>query len=94
MGRAPRKGDLGCRETSPGLSLRAGLSTSNKPNTSQKNSSRSEATQELLFLSRRGNVEAWKHRSEPPVALARGSRHKLITLRSGRSTKRSLKTLL
>jgi hypothetical protein len=29
--------------------------------------SRSEATQELLFLSRRGNVEAWKHRSEPPV---------------------------
>jgi hypothetical protein len=25
-----------------------------------------EATQELLFLSRRGNVEAWKHRSEPP----------------------------
>ncbi len=67
MGRAPRKGDLGCRETSPGLSLRAGLSTSNKPNTSQKNSSRSEATQELLFLSRRGNVEAWKHRPEPPV---------------------------
>src|SRR5260221_2637783 len=30
--------------------------------------SRSEATQELLFLSRRGNVEAWKHRSEPPRA--------------------------
>jgi hypothetical protein len=29
--------------------------------------SRSEATQELLFLSRRGNVETWKHRSEPPV---------------------------
>ncbi len=29
--------------------------------------SRSEATQELLFLSRRGNVEAWKRRSEPPV---------------------------
>jgi len=28
--------------------------------------SRSEATQELLFLSRRGKVEAWKHRSEPP----------------------------
>jgi hypothetical protein len=27
----------------------------------------SEATQELLFLSRRGKVEAWKHRSEPPV---------------------------
>jgi len=25
-----------------------------------------EATQELLFLSRRGHVEAWKHRSEPP----------------------------
>ncbi len=25
-----------------------------------------EATQELLFLSRRGKVEAWKHRSEPP----------------------------
>jgi hypothetical protein len=25
-----------------------------------------EATPELLFLSRRGNVEAWKHRSEPP----------------------------
>ncbi|HEX6479684.1 MAG TPA: transposase [Ktedonobacteraceae bacterium] len=29
--------------------------------------SRSEATQELLFLSRRGKVEAWKRRSEPPV---------------------------
>ncbi|MFL5589930.1 MAG: AAA family ATPase [Ktedonobacteraceae bacterium] len=29
--------------------------------------SRSEATQELLFLSRRGKVEAWKHRSEPPL---------------------------
>ncbi len=29
--------------------------------------SRSEATQELLFLSRRGNVEAWKRRPEPPV---------------------------
>jgi hypothetical protein len=27
----------------------------------------SEATQELLFLSRRGKVEAWKHRSEPPA---------------------------
>jgi hypothetical protein len=27
----------------------------------------SEATPELLFLSRRGNVEAWKHRPEPPV---------------------------
>jgi hypothetical protein len=27
----------------------------------------SEATQELLFLSRRGKAEAWKHRSEPPV---------------------------
>ena len=27
----------------------------------------SEATQELLFLSRRGKVEAWKHRPEPPV---------------------------
>jgi len=27
----------------------------------------SEATPELLFLSRRGNVEAWKYRSEPPV---------------------------
>jgi len=27
----------------------------------------SEATQELLFLSNRGKVEAWKHRSEPPV---------------------------
>ncbi len=26
----------------------------------------SEATQELLFLSCRGKVEAWKHRSEPP----------------------------
>ncbi len=25
-----------------------------------------EATPALLFLSRRGNVEAWKHRSEPP----------------------------
>jgi hypothetical protein len=29
--------------------------------------SRSEATQELLFLSSRGKAEAWKHRSEPPV---------------------------
>jgi hypothetical protein len=29
--------------------------------------SRSEATQELLFLSRRGKVEAWKQRSEPPL---------------------------
>jgi len=29
--------------------------------------SRSEATQELLFLSRRGKVEAWKRRPEPPV---------------------------
>jgi hypothetical protein len=28
--------------------------------------SRGEATQELLFLSRRGKVEAWKHRPEPP----------------------------
>ena len=27
----------------------------------------SEATQELLFLCRRGKVEAWKHRLEPPV---------------------------
>ena len=27
----------------------------------------SEATQELLFLSRRGKVEAWKHRPEPPA---------------------------
>jgi hypothetical protein len=27
----------------------------------------SEATQELLFLSHRGKVEAWKHRPEPPV---------------------------
>jgi hypothetical protein len=27
----------------------------------------SEATQELLFLSKRGKVEAWKHRSEPPA---------------------------
>jgi hypothetical protein len=27
----------------------------------------SEATQELLFLSRRGKVEAWKRRPEPPV---------------------------
>ena len=26
-----------------------------------------EATQELLFLSNRGKVEAWKHRPEPPV---------------------------
>jgi hypothetical protein len=25
-----------------------------------------EATPELLFLSRRGRVETWKHRSEPP----------------------------
>jgi hypothetical protein len=29
--------------------------------------SQSEATQELLFLSRRGKAEAWKHRSEPPL---------------------------
>jgi hypothetical protein len=29
--------------------------------------SQGEATPELLFLSRRGKVEAWKHRSEPPV---------------------------
>jgi len=29
--------------------------------------SRSEATQELLVLSRRGNVEAWKRRSELPM---------------------------
>jgi hypothetical protein len=29
--------------------------------------SRSEATQELFFLSRRGKVETWKHRPEPPV---------------------------
>jgi hypothetical protein len=29
--------------------------------------SRSEATQELLFLSSRGKVEAWKRRSEPPA---------------------------
>src|SRR5260221_9397092 len=29
--------------------------------------SRGEATQELLFLSRRGKVEAWKHRSETPA---------------------------
>ncbi len=28
---------------------------------------RSAATQELLFLSRRGKVEAWKHRPEPPA---------------------------
>ena len=27
----------------------------------------SEATQELLFLSSRGKVEAWKRRSEPPA---------------------------
>jgi hypothetical protein len=27
----------------------------------------SEATQELLFLSRRGKVEAWKRRPEPPM---------------------------
>jgi len=27
----------------------------------------SEATQELLFLSKRGKVEAWKHRPEPLV---------------------------
>jgi hypothetical protein len=27
----------------------------------------SEATQELLFFSRRGKVETWKHRPEPPV---------------------------
>ena len=27
----------------------------------------SEATQELFFLSRRGKVEAWKRRPEPPV---------------------------
>jgi hypothetical protein len=29
--------------------------------------SQSEATQELLFLSRRGKVEAWKRRPEPPA---------------------------
>ena len=29
--------------------------------------SRSEATQELLFLFNRGKVEAWKRRSEPPA---------------------------
>jgi len=29
--------------------------------------SQSEATQELLFLSRRGKAEAWKHRPEPPL---------------------------
>jgi len=29
--------------------------------------SRSEATPELLFLSRRGKVEAWKRRPEPPA---------------------------
>ena len=29
--------------------------------------SRGEATQELLFLSKRGKVEAWKRRPEPPV---------------------------
>jgi hypothetical protein len=29
--------------------------------------SRSEATPELLFLSSRGKVEAWKRRPEPPV---------------------------
>ena len=33
----------------------------------------SEATQELLFLSRRGKVEAWKHRPEPPARLSRRS---------------------
>ena len=32
----------------------------------------SEATSELLFLSRRGEVEAWKRRSEPP-GFSRGS---------------------
>jgi hypothetical protein len=32
----------------------------------------SEATQEPLFLSRRGKVEAWKHRSEPPRDYAGG----------------------
>ena len=35
--------------------------------------SRSEATQELLFLSRRGKVEAWKRRPEPPVLVPRES---------------------
>ena len=34
----------------------------------------SEATPELLFLSRRGKAEAWKHRLEPPC-LSRGSLH-------------------
>ena len=29
--------------------------------------SRGEATPELLFLSKRGKVETWKHRSEPPA---------------------------
>ena len=33
----------------------------------------SEATPELLFLSRRGKVEAWKHRPEPPVRRAGGA---------------------
>jgi hypothetical protein len=33
----------------------------------------SEATSELLFLSRRGNVEAWKRRPEPPVRRAGGA---------------------
>jgi hypothetical protein len=33
----------------------------------------SEATQELLFLSSREKVEAWKHRPEPPVRRARES---------------------
>ena len=41
--------------------------------------SRSEATQELLFLSRRGKVEAWKHRPEPP-ALEPGESSALIHL--------------
>ena len=29
--------------------------------------SRGEATPELLFLSKRGKVETWEHRSEPPA---------------------------
>jgi hypothetical protein len=37
-----------------------------------------EATQELLFLSRRGKVEAWKRRPEPPV------------LQSGESSERNI----
>ncbi len=35
--------------------------------------SRGEATQELLFLSNRGKVEAWKHRPEPPARFSLGS---------------------